>query len=424
MTRIASVAGHACSSPIDPPQERPFHGGVRHLLKRDFVLVVVETADGEVGYAPAGASSSAMREYFEDASQRAFAEFISGAVADALEGTAVDDPRDVHDALANADLGAPESLETQAASALDVALHDVRGKELGAPVYDLIADDGADVVTELPLYASAGMYMDPSGYAAQGRTISELGFVGYKYRPGIGPAADRRTLELLAGALGDDCDMLVDAHTWWKIEESYDRETVTDLVETAGRFGAGWVEEPVAPDDYDGYRDLAETGVPLAGGESEHSPEGLIALADTGAVSFLQGDVRHHRGFTGCMRAARHVADTDTKFVPHNFGTLLGLVANAHLTAGAPGTDLLEYPVFEDDPHLDADRDPGMYPFEAAFEILETDLDVADGRLVVPDGPGLGVEVDESVVERYPFREGPWTEFRYDEPGYDEEETG
>lgn len=60
---IREISGHALSSPIDPPQERPFHGGIRQILKRDVVVVVVETADGARGFAPAGSSSSAMCEY-------------------------------------------------------------------------------------------------------------------------------------------------------------------------------------------------------------------------------------------------------------------------------------------------------------------------------------------------------------------------
>jgi L-alanine-DL-glutamate epimerase-like enolase superfamily enzyme len=83
-------------------------------------------------------------------------------------------------------------------------------------------------------------------------------------------------------------------------------------------------------------------------------------------------------------------------------------VANAHLTAAAPESELLEYPVFGDDT-------AGMYPFPLAEEILLEPLDIEDGVLTVPDGPGLGVEVDTDVLERYPHIDGPWTEFHYDE---------
>ncbi|MFB6074209.1 MAG: mandelate racemase/muconate lactonizing enzyme family protein [Haloarculaceae archaeon] len=409
---IRRVAGHAMSSPIDPPQERSFHGGTRRLLKRDVVLVVVETADGLRGFAPAGASSSAMREYFEGDSQGTFADVVNGPVAAALEGATVDRPGEAHDLLRGTDL--PERVLTEAVSAVDVALYDLLGKERGAPVYELLAEEyGTDPTTDLPLYASAGMYMDPEGYVEQARAIEDLGFFGYKYRPGIGPEGDRRTVELLADELGA-CELMLDVHTWWKLREGYDRAVVRDLVEHADRHGAYWVEEPVAPDDREGYVDLARTGAPLAGGESETTPTGLVELGETGAVEFLQGDVRHHEGYTGCRAAVEFCEGRDVTFVPHNFGTWLGLIANAHLVAAAPEVELLEYPVFEGDPALDADPDPGMYPFDLAFDLLAGEPAVEDGRLSVPDGPGLGVEVDLGVVDEYPFREGPWTEFHYD----------
>jgi len=405
--RISDVSARTLSSPIDPPQERHFLGGVRRLLKRDVVLVVVETADGAVGYAPAGASSSAMREYFDDASHSDFAGLLNEEVAPHVLDEEVESAADLHALVAEADF--PAFLESRAVAPLDVAFYDLLGKERGAPVYDLLADV-AEVTTELPLYASAGMYMEPEGYAEQARAIQERGFGGYKYRPGLGVEADLRTLGLIREAVGPGMDVMVDAHTWWKLgEHSYTFEEVVDLVNRMAEYDPYWLEEPVEPADYDAYRRLADAvDVPLAGGESEETPEGLVALAETGAVQFLQGDVRHHRGFTGCWEAVEFCAGRDVTFVPHQFGTNLGLVANAHLTAAAPEAELLEYPVFGTDT-------AGMYPFPLAEEILVGDLDIADGTLTVPEGPGLGVEVDLDVVERYPHIEGPWTEFHYGE---------
>lgn len=105
----------------------------------------------------------------------------------------------------------------------------------------------------------------------------------------------------------------------------------------------------------------------------------------------------------------------DVEFVPHHFGTWFGLIANAHLVAAAPEARHLEYPVFENDPVLNASPDPGMYPFELAFDIMDGEPDVANGRLSVPRGPGLGIEIDLDVVEEYPFVDAPWTEFYYTE---------
>lgn len=405
--RIVDVTAHTLSSPIDPPQERRFLGGVRRLLKRDVVLVVVETADGERGFATGGASSSAMREYFEDASHSDFADLLEGAVAEQVVGETVEDAETLAALVERA--GLPPALEAKALAPLDVAFYDLLGKEHGAPVYALLAEE-SEATTRLPLYASAGMYMPPEGYAEQARAIEARGFCGYKYRPGLGIEEDLRTLKLIREAVGDELDVMVDAHTWWKLgERSYGFAEVVDLVNELAAYDPYWIEEPVLPTEYDAYRQLADaTDVALAGGESEETPAGLLALAETDAVRFLQGDVRHHRGFTGCFEVAEHCADTDVTFVPHNFGTHLGLVANAHLTAAAPGTELLEYPVFGDDT-------AAMYPFPLAEDILADDLDITDGHLSVPDEPGLGVEVDLDTIEEYPYIEGPWTEFVYEE---------
>jgi L-alanine-DL-glutamate epimerase-like enolase superfamily enzyme len=421
--QIREVSGHALSSSIDPPQERLFHGGTRRILKRDVVVIVVETADGARGFAPAGASSSAMREYFEGDSQATFADLIEGPVANALEGQTIEDIKTVHDIIDQTDL--PHRLRNQAIAAVDIALYDLRGKEVGAPISELLAEHFTTTsATSLPLYASGGMYMEADGYAKQAAVLDDLGFVGYKYRPGIGPAADRQILETLRETV--EMEIMIDAHTWWKMDErSYGADQVRSLVRHAGKHGAYWVEEPVAPENHEGYADLASLGTPLAGGESEESPEGLILLADTGAVDFLQGDVRHHRGFTGCKQVIKHCQGQDITYVPHNFGTWLGFVANAHLVAAAPDGNLLEYPIFKNDPALTAELagsnnrlrnvayDPGMYPFKLAFEIINENLDLEDGELTVPDGPGLGVSINTDVFEAYPFVKGPWTEFNY-----------
>lgn len=410
---IRDIHAYALSSPIEPSQNRHFHGGTRRLHKRDVVAVVVETADGQRGFATAGASSSAMREYFEGDSQGTFADVIVGSIADVFIGETLEKPDDIRSLIEETSL--PTHVKTEAISAMDVAFYDIRGKELGEPVYKLLAEEYDDYdgpeTTEIPLYASAGMYMEPEDYVQQAKTLEELGFFGYKYRPGIGPDADRRTVSLLADTL-DDTEIMLDVHTWWKLKGGYDKETVWELVKYAGEHGVYWVEEPVEPGDYGGYVELAKEGVPLAGGESE-SPAGLVKLGETGAVDFLQGDVRHHEGFSGCQAAIEVCRERDTEFVPHNFGTWFGLLANAHLVAAAPEVRLLEYPVFENDPLLTAENDPGMYQNDVAFDIIKGTPAIEDGHLTLSDRPGLGIEIDLDIVEDYPFIDGPWTEFHY-----------
>lgn len=404
--RITDVSAYPLSSPIEPPQTRRFLGGSRRLLKRDVVLVVVETADGNRGFAPAGASSSAMREYFEDVSHAAFATLLEEDVAPYVEGTEFTDVASLHQAIERVEL--PAFLEAQTIAPLDIAFYDLRGKAHGVSVCELLSDTPSS--DRLPLYASAGMYMEPAGYAEQAKALLEQGFQGYKYRPGLGPEEDLRTLQAIRESIGDSMDIMIDAHTWWKLgSHSYDFDTIVELVHQLAEFNPMWLEEPVEPSDYTAYRRLADaTTVPLAGGESEETPEGLVALGDTGGVSFLQGDVRHHRGFTGCWEVIEYCDGQDVTFVPHNFGTHLGLIANAQLIAAAPEANLLEYPMFGDDV-------AAMYPFPLAEEILETDLSIHNGYLTIPEGPGLGVEVNMDVIDEFPYIEGPWTEFDYDD---------
>ena len=405
--RITDITVHTLSSPIDPPQERSFYGGRRRLRKRDFVLAVIETADGAVGYAPAAATSSAMREHFEGTSHDDLADLLETRVADALAGIAVDDPATLAEVVTSLDL--PTKLASEATGVLDVAYHDIWGKEVGAPVYDLLTDDGIDP-DPLDLYASAGMYMEPEGYADQAVALQKMGFSAYKYRPGLGPEKDKRTIRLIHEAVGEDMDIMIDAHTWWKLgERSYGFDDIVALLDVFAEYDPFWIEEPVEPMDYDAYERLAaRTDLPLAAGESEESVEGLSRLADTG-IEYLQGDVRHHAGFTGCWECIEYcVAREDVAFVPHNFGTDLGLVANGHLVAASPENVRLERPVF-------GDGVEAMYPFPLAEDVVSADLDVANGQLVLPNEPGLGVEIDESVIEEYPYIEGAWTEFEYDE---------
>ena len=164
---IADVRGYALSSPIEPVQAREFHGGVRRLHKRDVVLVVVETVDGARGIATAGASSSAMREYFQGDSQSTFADVVNGEVADALEGETVREFEEAHRRIDRLDM--PAKLRHEAVSAVDVALHDLRGRQAGASVAELLAERGLEAE-------------DPWYFPSVGEFASELEDHGFEVR--------------------------------------------------------------------------------------------------------------------------------------------------------------------------------------------------------------------------------------------------
>lgn len=197
---ISNIQGYALSSPIEPVQEQSFHGGTRRLKKRDIVLVV-ETKNGARG------RDSRCEQLCHDRVLRGrFPRHLRGhrysAVADALEGETISEISEVHDLLRNSKLPADDL--TEAISAIDVTVYDIRGKEQDTPVYELLAAEyNATPSTELPLYASVGIDMKPEGYVEQAEIIENLGFFGYKYRPGIGPDGDRRTIGLLTKEIED-----------------------------------------------------------------------------------------------------------------------------------------------------------------------------------------------------------------------------
>lgn len=406
MTDIREITAYGLSSPLDSPMERGFPGGYQRTIKRDTVLVKFETADGEVGYAPAGASPSMLGQHYEEPTLEHVVNLINTVVAPTLRGADADDVGGARDSLS--DITLPGFLKSQLIAAIDVALYDIAGKRAGVPIYELLAERES-VTPELSLYASGGQYLTPDELVKQAKRMHELGFPAYKYRAGFDVETDRHIMTELVEAVGDEMDIMVDCHLWWEGGESYDFTAVRDLVADFQKQDVYWVEEPVAPGKYEDYQALSETtDAPLAGGENEESVQSLIALAESGAVDFVQVDTPYHEGYTGCLQVARRCAELGLAFTTHNFGSLLGLVTNAHLLAATPNETYFQCPAFL------IEDSAASYSYPLAIEILEDDLDLSGGQFSVPDGPGLGVEVNLDVVEDYSFIDGPWTEFHYE----------
>jgi L-alanine-DL-glutamate epimerase-like enolase superfamily enzyme len=258
------------------------------------------------------------------------------------------------------------------------------------------------------------MYQAPESYAEEAAGIVSLGFKAYKMRPALGPAEDLRTVELMRNAVGDYNGLMVDAHSWWRMgDRSYTPEMVEQLAREMGSFDITWLEEPLPPADHEAYRKLTETGyVAVAAGEHEPSEDGFRDLILGACVDYVQMDVVCQGGYLACRRILADVQRMNQRFAFHCWGTDLEVIAAAHLGICWPETvvEWLEYPVYT------TDRLKTMYPFPLALDILKQPLQIEEGDLFVSDAPGLGVEVDETVIERYPWIPGPWSFFRLDSP--------
>ena len=388
--KITKVEGLLMSCPFEEPLRLPFYGGLRTILKRDAMLIRVTTDAGLKGFAPGPAHERAARE-------------IAETIGPFLEGR---DPADWRN------FGFEAGLELKKTyHAVEVAVIDAAAKAQGAPMSDLL---GGRRRNRIKCYGSAGMYMPPEGYAAEAAAVRELGFPAYKLRPAAGPQGDLQTVEAMRRAAGPDFGLMLDCHAWWRMgDRSYSPQTIENLCRDLAPCNPYWVEEPFDPDDHAAYAAMRGKGiVPLASGEHEPDEAGFLDLIRSGGVDFVQMDVCCQGGFAMGRRIFDAAEEQGIRFALHSWGTLLEVIAAAQLGVCRDENvvEWLEYPLHAND------GKPGTYPFPAADEILTEPLNVEDGFLVMPDGAGIGVEVDESVVEKYPFIPGPWSIFHIDSP--------
>jgi L-alanine-DL-glutamate epimerase-like enolase superfamily enzyme len=302
----------------------------------------------------------------------------------------------------------PEVVKTY--YAVEVAILDLVGKYEECGISELM---GGRVRSSIKLYGSGGMYMAPEKYAEEAAAIKEMGFSAYKMRPGMGPDTDLRTVELMRKATGE-MGLMVDAHTWWRMgNKSYSPQTIRELARSMKKFNPYWLEEPFLPEDHVAYRQLKEDGfVPVATGEHEQEYEGFEDLARLNAADFLQMDVCCQGGFEMGLKVFDLAAAHNMKFAFHSWGTTLEVLAAAQLGVCRDESvvEWLEYPCYS------SPSKAGMYPFPLSDEILIEPLEIKNGYLELPSGHGLGIEVNESVIHKYPFIPGPWSFFHQDSP--------
>lgn len=388
--RITKVEGLLMSCPFEEPIPLPFYGGLRTILKRDAMLIRVSTDSGITGYAPGPAHVRAVRE-------------IDTTIGPFLEG---------RDPSRWRDFGFRAPLDTQKTyHAVEVAVIDVAAKAEGATMSDLLGGRKRD---RIKCYGSAGMYMPATGYAEEAAAVQALGFPAYKLRPAAGPEGDLRIAEAIREATGPEFGMMLDCHGWWRMgDRSYSPQAIEKLCQDLEPTQPYWVEEPLPPDDHKAYKALSKVQpLPLASGEHEPDEASFRDLIESGGVDFVQMDVCCQGGFAMGERVFATAEKQGIRFAFHSWGTLLEVIAAAQLGVcwDEDVVEWLEFPL-----HSNHGK-PGMYAFPAADEILTEPLDLDGGNLVMPDRPGIGVEVDESVLDRFPFIPGPWSIFHIESP--------
>jgi L-alanine-DL-glutamate epimerase-like enolase superfamily enzyme len=378
------------SCPLPEPLKLTFWNGERTILKRDAMILRVTADNGARGYAPGPAHERAAHE-------------IRDVIGPFLQGK---DPLRWKEFSFRGDLEL-----TKTYHAVEIAVMDLAARHEGRPLSELA---GVRVRDRIKLYGSGGMYQPPETYAAEAAAVKAMGFSAYKYRPALGPEEDLRTVRLMREATGPEFGIMIDAHSWWRMgDKSYSFDTVASLAKEIAKYGPVWLEEPLPPDDHAAYRRLKGLGIlPIATGEHEQDEAGFADLIRTRAADYIQMDVCCQGGFAMGRRVCDALAGEGLRFAFHSWGTTLEVLAAAHFGVCFPEkvVEWLEYPC-----HANFGR-KGMYPFPLADEILATPLDIRDGYLAVPKAPGLGIEVNERVIEKYPWIPGPWSFFKIHSP--------
>ena len=359
------------------PQVRAY-GMARGLTaERGCALVEVETEDGVVGIGEAWGPAKATAGYLETIK----AAYLGRELFDRELIWSDIICRRYH-------LGLQSQL-TACVSGINIAIYDALGKTLGLPVCKLLGGLGRDRV---PVYASDGYLTgDPENQLeAQLERIADKGFPGAKIKIGRSPKSDEERVRLAREILGEEMLLLVDVNGNYTVDQALEsmRRTLP--------YDVHLYEEPLPPQDFRGYEILcARAPIPVATGEALYTVWDFARLIEARAVHVAQPDLTLCGGLDQAKGVALLCQLHNVRFSPHVWGSGVGLAAALHFVAALPGY-----------PHTDNVPAPCLIEYDVSDnplrdEVLTKPLKPVNGRLAVPDAPGLGIELDPAAIKRF-----------------------
>ena len=273
-----------------------------------------------------------------------------------------------------------------AISALDIALWDVLGKSAKQPVFRLL---GGRTKTRIPVYASRLYATELGKLAAEAKRYKDEGYRAMKLRFGWGPADGahgmQRNVELVRTvreSIGDDIDLMADAYMGWNLDYA---KRMLPLLEP---FRLRWLEEPVIPDDVQGYTQLKSySRIPIAGGEHEFTLYGFRDLLEARAVDYIQFDTNRVGGITQARKIAALAEAYSVPVIPH-----AGQMHNYHVVMASLNSPMAEY-----FPRVDVEVGNELF-----WYIFRGEPIAKGGSIDLDDNvPGLGLTIDEAGLEQF-----------------------
>jgi D-galactarolactone cycloisomerase len=276
-------------------------------------------------------------------------------------------------------------------SGIDIALWDIMGKACGKPVHKLL---GGAFREKVQAYAT-GLYFknldrvteeaveEASGYV-------EDGFRAVKMKIGLGSVKkDLDRITAVKEAIGPEVLLMVDANHCYNVPQAI------TLGRELERMGVHWFEEPISPEDIEGYVEVSRAlDIAIAGGENDSTRFGFREIITRRAMDIIQPDVCAAGGLTECKKIAAMASAHWIQCIPHAWGSVIGMAATLHFLASLPDCPPCLVPI------------PPMLEYEQTFnpfrdELSEIPITHSRGIVDVPKGPGLGISVNEKVIEKY-----------------------
>ena len=375
---ITDIRAYATSFPL--PKDGNVRLGIGRAVKKDAVIVKVNTAGGIIGW---GESHHAR-------APSTIAKLIETTLKMLVLGEDAADVQGIWQKiyvkqLASHGLGAGTAM---AMSGIDMAMWDIRGKATGWPLYKLLGGTAKSVAA----YAG-GISL---GFQAPAELVEEAarhlgaGYKAVKLRLGDNPKDDLARVAAIRRAFGDDLVILTDANIGYSVADA--RAVMPGL----DAHGVAWLEEPFPAHDYRSYREAKSFGrVPLAAGENHYTRYEFSRLIDEGVVTILQPDLSKTGGITEVMKIAAMASAHKLPVHPHTSMTGLNMAASIHVLAALDNPGYFEGDVSKGNLFRDVMVSPAPYRVDA------------DGKVSPLEAPGLGLEVDEEFLIAHPVIEGP-----------------
>ncbi len=389
--RIASVEAIELSVPIDVEQQHVSDFG--RIKTFDTVLVRIETEGGLVGWGEAKNAAGSAGSY------SGLAALINRDMAPDLIGRDSRNIAAIWDAIYNGVRAHytqargrvfPElsrrGITIAGLSAIDIALWDLLGKDLGVPVWQLLGGRRAET---FPAYASGGWAPAESIGEQLQSYVDAGGFGAVKMRVGVmdgRPEISAARVHAAREALGPDISIFCDAHGTFSVSEA------KRFCRLVADCNIGWLEEPVTADDNAGMAMVrSSTDIPIASGESEYTRFDFRDLMASGCVDIVQPDMAVCGGISEGMRIAALASAYNLQLAPHMWGGAFGFMAGLAVLASSPCGWIVEYSL-------------GANPL--IKDMIEEDILVEDGQITLPERPGLGLTVNEAFVQQHTVSHG------------------